>query len=561
MKKLWLMLFISLGIYGIQEGYSVITPASPFGDVIVWVTNPTNPSNYGWITKTSEWGPHLAELRSIYTPKLDSAISGGISWNRPNCMPDAVEYLGRKWNFAAQESLVVFMQERDMNLVFVNCRPPNWEPWLSDTTKWAEFAKMEVEHFDGDGVGYGWYPEIPGIIRPVKYWEICSEPNLWQGQAFSGTIEHFRRYVRIMSEAVHSADSSALVLAPGIPALTERWDTAGAHIGMDTFADSIWKWILEGGEANYIDIITFHQYGQSGPTSILPLIDSMKVLLNTYGVGDKPVWSTETGWFTGTISNAVDEPTQAQYYKEFATGMLQRPWLKKTMFFALQFVGDSGVDKRWGILDTNFIHKPAFNTLKNFISVNTPYVEVSSPKGGDVWKGDSLHNILWSATDSATQGLNITPDNLLSINIAYSLDSGKIWIPLAESLPNNGKYLWSVPNTTSNGCRVRVRVRDEYGLEGQYISGIFYIDTIPYKICPSPFHTSATILYSIDKKKVVSVKIYDIMGRIRQTLIDKEQSPGYYRITFTPDKYPTGVYFLRFQAGEYKKTEKIILVK
>ncbi len=84
-------------------------------------------------------------------------------------------------------------------------------------------------------------------------------------------------------------------------------------------------------------------------------------------------------------------------------------------------------------------------------------------------------------------------------------------------------------------------------------------------IYPNPFSKVAIISYSVSaesgRRIVVSAKIYDVLGRIRQTLIDKEQSPGYYRITFKPDKYPTGVYFLRFQAGEYKKTEKMVIVK
>ena len=84
-------------------------------------------------------------------------------------------------------------------------------------------------------------------------------------------------------------------------------------------------------------------------------------------------------------------------------------------------------------------------------------------------------------------------------------------------------------------------------------------------IYPNPFSKATVISYSVSaesgKRIAVSIKVFDILGRIRQTLIDKEQEPGYHRITFKPDKYPTGVYFLMFQAGEYKKTTKMIIVK
>jgi len=91
------------------------------------------------------------------------------------------------------------------------------------------------------------------------------------------------------------------------------------------------------------------------------------------------------------------------------------------------------------------------------------------------------------------------------------------------------------------------------------------IDNYLLNIYPNPFMKETVIRYSISavrgKGLEVSVKVYDIAGRLRQTLVDKEQTSGYYKIPFKTDKYPSGIYFLRFQAGEYKKTEKMVIIK
>lgn len=123
-------IFIPLCAYA---EYSVITPESPWGSVVVWPHRVNNPS---------QW-------REVYGARLDSAVACGLSWNRPNCMLDCEPSPG-DWQFEPQDSLVTFMQEHGMNLCAIT-GPPLWR----DSTEWEEYWLMQVEHFDGDGQGYG----------------------------------------------------------------------------------------------------------------------------------------------------------------------------------------------------------------------------------------------------------------------------------------------------------------------------------------------------------------------------------------------------------------------
>ena len=55
--------------------------------------------------------------------------------------------------------------------------------------------------------------------------------------------------------------------------------------------------------------------------------------------------------------------------------------------------------------------------------------------------------------------------------------------------------------------------------------------------------------------------MYDILGREITTLINEYKSPGTYEIEFNAEHLPSGVYFYKFQSGEFVQTKKLILMK
>lgn len=79
-------------------------------------------------------------------------------------------------------------------------------------------------------------------------------------------------------------------------------------------------------------------------------------------------------------------------------------------------------------------------------------VEVEEPKGGEIWEVGSQHYINWTASGG-------TPP--LVIRIEYSTDgvNGQ-YTQIADSELNDGSFLWTVPNTPSSNCYVRVNVTD-----------------------------------------------------------------------------------------------------
>jgi hypothetical protein len=82
-----------------------------------------------------------------------------------------------------------------------------------------------------------------------------------------------------------------------------------------------------------------------------------------------------------------------------------------------------------------------------------------------------------------------------------------------------------------------------------------------YQNYPNPFNPSTDFRYEIRDLGWVSLKIYDILGREVETLVNGVKEPGSYVIKWNAINRPSGVYFCRMTAGQFVKTMKLLLVK
>jgi len=78
---------------------------------------------------------------------------------------------------------------------------------------------------------------------------------------------------------------------------------------------------------------------------------------------------------------------------------------------------------------------------------------------------------------------------------------------------------------------------------------------------PNPFNPSTRIKYSILQSSNVIIKVFDILGKEIETLVNEEKSVGTYEITWYADNLPSGIYFYKLQAGSFVETKKMILLK
>ena len=78
---------------------------------------------------------------------------------------------------------------------------------------------------------------------------------------------------------------------------------------------------------------------------------------------------------------------------------------------------------------------------------------------------------------------------------------------------------------------------------------------------PNPFNPSTTLSQRGDEGGFVTLKIYDSLGKEVQTLVNRQQSPGSYKVKFDASGLPSGIYFYTLKTNGYSLTKKMILLK
>jgi hypothetical protein len=79
---------------------------------------------------------------------------------------------------------------------------------------------------------------------------------------------------------------------------------------------------------------------------------------------------------------------------------------------------------------------------------------------------------------------------------------------------------------------------------------------------PNPFNPATTISFYLPSRSVVSLKIFDILGREIATIVNSETvSAGNYSKQWNAAGVSSGLYFYRLQAGAFTETKKLLLLR
>lgn len=116
---------------------------------------------------------------------------------------------------------------------------------------------------------------------------------------------------------------------------------------------------------------------------------------------------------------------------------------------------------------------------------------------------------------------------------------------------------------TVSGSSVKL---DWLQLIRQYYTSVRDVGSIPngYELSqnyPNPFNPTTNINFSIAKASNVNLTIYNILGQRVTTLLDTYMNAGSYIVDFDASNLASGVYFYRIEAGDFKLSKKMMLLK
>lgn len=78
---------------------------------------------------------------------------------------------------------------------------------------------------------------------------------------------------------------------------------------------------------------------------------------------------------------------------------------------------------------------------------------------------------------------------------------------------------------------------------------------------PNPFNPETVIKYQLPVKSLVSLKVFDVLGKEVALLVNQENEAGIHQIKFDASALSSGIYFYVLQSGNFSESKKLILLK
>jgi hypothetical protein len=137
---------------------------------------------------------------------------------------------------------------------------------------------------------------------------------------------------------------------------------------------------------------------------------------------------------------------------------------------------------------------------------------------------------------------------------------------IGQVLPNNSTYNFK-------GIIDDVRIYD-YALSVEEIEALYgetsaihpEIKSIPKNFSlmqnyPNPFNPMTMIKYDLPQAVTVKLQIFDLTGRLVQTLVNEHKPAGHYSAVWNAQNVSSGIYFIRLSAGDFTAVKKCVKLK
>ena len=179
----------------------------------------------------------------------------------------------------------------------------------------------------------------------------------------------------------------------------------------------------------------------------------------------------------------------------------------------------------------------------------------------------------WIQTNGPSEGqvqsLFVSGSNLFAgtVNggVYLSTDNGTSWTVVNAGLTNTSVKSFAVYGLNlfagSWGSGVWRRPLSEMVTSVEKISTASPTHFSLQQNNPNPFNPSTAISFSLPSQLLLSLKVFDALGREVSTLVSEELPAGTYSKHWDAAALPSGIYFYRLQAGEYLETKRMILLK
>lgn len=226
-----------------------------------------------------------------------------------------------------------------------------------------------------------------------------------------------------------------------------------------------------------------------------------------------------------------------------------------------------------------------------YLGVNDVMAPICRPSIGVSADGNALM-VAFTVASSETGGLDTT--SFKDVYLTASNDGGATWETPVRLNPTSPRRDWSYPSVSQwndnagSSYFANISVFSD-SVPGSYVNGAGNGESLAQQIFlrasfdfvgvnnissqvpdrftlhqnyPNPFNPSTSIRFALPSKANVTLKIYDITGKVVATLINNEVvTAGLNEVNFDASNLASGLYFYSLQAGDFRETKKMVLMK
>lgn len=146
-----------------------------------------------------------------------------------------------------------------------------------DMDDWRNYVRTVAERYKGR----------------IRRYELWNEPNL--KNFYSGSVETMRDLAREAYAILKQVDSGNLFAAPATTEGGKQLDWLDRYLA------------LGGGQ--FMDVLSHHFYvPRVAPELMLPMVEDVRKIMARYGIDNKALWNTETGWWMENDDGTISSP-------------------------------------------------------------------------------------------------------------------------------------------------------------------------------------------------------------------------------------------------------------
>jgi hypothetical protein len=328
-------------------------------------------------------------------------------------------------------------------------------------------------------------------------------------------------------------------------------------IKTDDKGDSVWTKTIGGNgsdHGNFIQQVQDGGYIITGETFSFGAGSGDVWLIKTNDYGDT-LWTKTFGGIYDDAGSSVHQTMDGGYIitgstKSYGNGYFD-VWLIKTDAY-----GDTLWTRTFGGNADDFGISVQQTTDLGYIIIG--WTRSFGAGNQDAWliKTDAFGDTIWTRTfggnnfDVGNSVQPTTDGGYILTGYTYSFGIGESDVWLIKTTPD----ISDVENET-NG------IISKFSLQQNY---------------PNPFNPVTSLQYAISSlpegkagRQLVTLKVYDLLGREVATLVNEEKPAGEYEVEFDGSNLPSGIYFYQLRAGDpstgsgqgYSETRKMVLLR